>query len=182
MAKLTDLNDLFVNLLRDIYYAEKKILKVFPKQAKALGKNSRLAAAFEKHMKETEEQLARLDKVFALINEKPKSKTCEAMDGLVKEAGEVMQNSQNQAVMEAGLLADAQAVKHYEISRYGTLVEWAKMLGYGKAAKLLQDTLKEEKKTDELLNVLSMREINERALHARDSEGKKMMTRRRASW
>lgn len=173
MAALVNLHDLFLNLLKDMYYAEKKVLKSLPKMEKAVGRESVLAMAFAKHYDETEGQIARLEKVFEMIGERPRAKTCAAMDGLIEESMEIMENADNKAVLEAGLLADSQAVEHYEIARYGTLITWANLLGYEKAAKLLEDTLSEEKKTDTILTDIAEREINERALAAeKNAEGK----------
>ncbi len=173
MAALINLHDLFLNLLKDMYYAEKLVLKTLPKMQKAVGKDSKLAAAFQKHEQETSSQLARLGKVFELVGERPRAKTCHAMDGIMEKAQEVMDSAKNKDVLEAGLLADLQVVAHYEIARYGTLKAWAQMLGYDKAAKLLLDTLNEEKKTDTTLSAMSMREINERALNANGAATKK---------
>lgn len=166
MAALVNLHDLFVNLLKDVYYAEKKVLKSLPKMEKAVGKGSTLALSFAKHYDETAGQVARLEKVFELIGERPRAKTCPAMDGLIKESMEIMEDTDNRAVLEASLLADSQAVEHYEIARYGTLITWAAMLGYDKAVRLLQETLIEEKTTDSIMTEMAEREINEAALHA----------------
>ena len=166
MTTVTNLSELFVDMLKDIYYAEKKILKALPKMEKAVGKDSKLATAFNKHFHETEGQVQRLEQVFELIGEKPKGKTCAAIEGLTEEAEELMKEVDCQATLEAGLLAGAQAVEHYEIARYGTLIEWAKMLGYKEAVKLLEETLNQEKKTDQSLNDMAVREINQRALDA----------------
>ena len=166
MTTIKNLNDLFVDMLKDIYYAEKKILKALPKMEKAVGKDSKLAIAFNKHFHETEGQVERLEQVFELIGEKPKGKTCDAIEGLTEEAEELMKNVDCIATMQAGLLAGAQAVEHYEMARYGTLVTWAKLLGHNDAAKLLQETLDQEKSTDKALNDMAVREINQSALDA----------------
>jgi ferritin-like metal-binding protein YciE len=170
---IENLNDLYVDMLKDIYYAEKQILKALPKMAKKLGKDSKLAAAFEKHYQETEGQVERLEQVFALLDMKAKGKKCEAIEGILAEGDELMKEVDCKATLEAGLAAGAQAVEHYEMARYGTLVEWSKLLGYSKAAKLLQETLDQETKTDELLTDMAESGINERALEAyRDGEMK----------
>lgn len=166
MATVTTLNDLFIDMLKDIYFAEKKILKALPKMAKSLEKGSELAAAFEKHRAETEGQVERIERVFEIFGEKPKAKKCEALEGLSAEADELMSDVDCAATLEAGLLAGAQAVEHYEIARYGTLIEWARKLGHKDAADLLQQTLEEEKKTNELLNKMALKSVNERALQA----------------
>jgi ferritin-like metal-binding protein YciE len=181
MPKIINLSDLFSDMLKDIYYAEKKILKALPKMAKSLEKGSKLAAAFEKHRQETEGQVERLEQVFDIIGEKPKAKKCEAIEGLTKEADELMENVECNATLEAGLLAGGQAVEHYEIARYGTLVEWAKLLGYNDAAKLLQQTLDQEKRTDELLNGMAVSAINEAAVDAQKERESETPTRRKAA-
>jgi ferritin-like metal-binding protein YciE len=163
MPSVTTLEDLFVELLKDIYYAEKKILKALPKMAKKVGKESDLAKAFEKHREETEGQVHRLEQVFAIVGQKPKAKKCAAIEGLAEEADELMQEVKDKPTLEAGLLAGAQAVEHYEMARYGTLVEWAKLLGHEDAARLLNETLEQEKKTDELLTKMAQSSINEAA-------------------
>ncbi|MEJ0063137.1 MAG: ferritin-like domain-containing protein [Alphaproteobacteria bacterium] len=170
MAEVINLNDLFSEMLKDVYYAEKKILKALPKMAKAIGKESKLAAAFEKHRQETEGQIDRLEQVFEIIGKKARGKKCEAIEGLSKEAEELMDEVACGATLEAGLLAGAQAVEHYEIARYGTLIEWARLLGYKDAVKLLTQTLDEEKKTDELLSKMALGNINQRALDAQQEE------------
>ncbi|HEU0118141.1 MAG TPA: ferritin-like domain-containing protein [Alphaproteobacteria bacterium] len=166
MPAIISLPDLFEDMLKDIYYAEKKILKALPKMSKKLGKQSKLAAAFDKHCLETEGQVERLEQVFRLINKAPKAKKCDAIEGLTAEADELMKNVECQATLEAGLLAGAQAVEHYEIARYGTLIAWAKLLDLDEAADLLEETLDQEKKTDDTLNDMAEDEINEKALEA----------------
>ena len=143
------LDDLFHDTLKDIYYAEKKILSALPKMAKA-AQNEDLKAAFEKHEGETEEQVARLEQVFELIDEKPQGKKCAAIDGIVEEGQEIMKEYKGSPALDAGLLSAAQAVEHYEISHYGTLKTWANELGYKDAVKLLdegQEIMKEYKGT-----------------------------------
>jgi ferritin-like metal-binding protein YciE len=159
------LDELFHEALKDIYYAEKKILTALPKMAKA-AQSEELAAAFEKHAEETETQIERLEQVFAMIDESPKGKTCEAINGLVDEGKEIMTDFKNSPAHDAGLLAAAQSVEHYEISRYGTLRTWAEKLGLRDAVKLLDQTLAEEKKTDETLTKLATSVVNEMAEEA----------------
>lgn len=156
------LDALFVEVLRDIYYAEKKILTALPKMAKA-AQSVDLKAAFEKHERETEGQVNRLEKVFGLLEQTPKGKKCEAIEGLVKEGQEGIKEFKGLPALDAALLATAQAVEHYEISRYGTLIAWANRLDMPQAAKLLQQTLDEEKKTDEALTELAEAAINTEA-------------------
>jgi len=142
--KQKTLDDLFHETLKDIYYAEKKILTALPKMAKA-AQSEELQAAFEKHEGETEGQVDRLEKVFELIDQPAKGKTCDAINGIVEESKEIMKEFRGSAALDAGLLAAAQAVEHYEISRYGTLKTWAKELGLDEAASLLEETLQEDK-------------------------------------
>jgi ferritin-like metal-binding protein YciE len=156
------LDELFVETLKDIYYAEKKILTALPKMAKA-AHSEELQAAFEKHAEETKTQVERLEQVFSMIEESPKGKTCEAINGLIDEGKEIMGDFKNSPAHDAGLLAAAQAVEHYEISRYGTLRSWAGKLGMRDAVKLLDATLAEEKKTDEALTQLATTIVNDMA-------------------
>jgi ferritin-like metal-binding protein YciE len=159
------LDDLFYEALKDIYYAENKIVKALTKMAKA-AQSKDLQTAFEKHKRETEGQVHRLERVFGSIDRPAKGKTCDAIEGMIDESLEVMTNFKGSPALDAGLLAAAQAVEHYEISRYGTLKAWAEHLGLQDAAKLLDQTLKEEKKTDEVLTKLAESALNEQAQHA----------------
>jgi ferritin-like metal-binding protein YciE len=156
------LDELFHETLKDIYYAEKKILTALSKMAKA-AQSEELSAAFEKHAEETEAQIERLEQVFSMIDESPKGKTCEAINGLLDEGKEIMSDFKNSPAHDAGLLAAAQAVEHYEISRYGTLRAWAQKLGLQDAVRLLDETLAEEKKTDEALTKLATAVVNDMA-------------------
>jgi ferritin-like metal-binding protein YciE len=159
------LEDLFEEVLKDIFYAEKKILTALPKMAKA-AQSRDLKAAFEKHRRETEAQVERLEQVFDLLDQSPKGKKCEAIDGLVKEGQEGMKEFKGSPALDAALLATAQAVEHYEISRYGTLIAWANQLGMTQAADLLLETLEEEKNTDEALTKLAEEAVNVEAQEA----------------
>jgi ferritin-like metal-binding protein YciE len=156
------LEDLFHNSLKDIYFAEKKILSALPKLAKA-AKNAELKAAFEKHRDETEGHVDRLEKVFAMIDKKPQGKTCPAINGLAEEGTEVIEEFKGSPAIDAGLVGAAQAVEHYEIARYGTLRAWAEELGLKDAASLLQQTLEEEGATDQALSELAETVINSQA-------------------
>ena len=156
------LADLFHDTLKDIYFAEKKILASLPKMAKA-AQNEQLSAAFEKHHSETEAQIERLEQVFEEIGEKPQGKTCAAIMGILDEGKEIMDEYKGSPALDAGLLAAAQAVEHYEISRYGTLCTWAEQLGHEKASKLLGENLDEEETTDEALSELAESVINQQA-------------------
>jgi ferritin-like metal-binding protein YciE len=159
------LNDLFRDTLKDIFYAEKKILTSLPKMAKA-AQNADLKAAFEKHHAQTEEQIARLEKVFASIDQKPQGKKCDAIEGILAEGKEIMEEYKGSAALDAGLISAAQAVEHYEITRYGTLATWADELGNDDGAKLLKETLNEEEETDEALSELAESVINQEAQQA----------------
>jgi len=156
------LEDLFHDTLKDIYFAEKKILTALPKMAKA-AQSDELRAAFEKHHAETEGQVARLEQVFGLIGKKAQGKTCDAIVGIVEEGQEVMKEYRGSPALDAGLLAGAQAVEHYEISRYGTLKTWADELGLRDAVRLLDATLQEEKKTDATLTQIAEGVVNREA-------------------
>ena len=160
--KLESLETLYIEELRDIYNAENQLVKALPKMAKA-AQSPKLKAAFEKHHAETDGQIDRLDRVFASIDENPKGKTCDAIMGILDEGKEIMDEYKGMPALDAGLLAAAQAVEHYEISRYGTLRTWASELGYADAVKLLEATLEEEKNTDSALTQLAESEVNKHA-------------------
>ena len=156
------LDELFHDTLKEIYFAEKKILTTLPKMARA-ARNEELRAAFEKHEAETEDQVGRLEQVFAAIDKKPQGKTCTAIVGITDEGAEIMKEYKGSPALDAGLLAAAQAVEHYEISRYGTLIAWAEELGLEDAVLLLQETLEEEKTTDETLTDIAKTAVNQQA-------------------
>jgi ferritin-like metal-binding protein YciE len=158
-AKDKNLNDLFLDTLKDIYFAEKQILKALPKMAKAV-QSDKLRAAFEKHHGETEDHVERLEQIFEMLDKPARGKTCDAIQGIVDEGKEIMEEYKGCEAMDAGLLAAAQAVEHYEISRYGTLKQWAMHLGMKDAARLLDETLQEEKKTDVSLTTLAEASVN----------------------
>jgi len=162
MSKEKHLKDLFLDTLKDIYFAEKKILSALPKMAKA-AQSPKLKAAFEKHQQETDGQVDRLEQVFASIDETPRAKTCDAIMGILDEGKEVMSEYKGMPALDAGLLAAAQAVEHYEISRYGTLIAWAEELGLDDAVSLLEKTLEEEEATDEALTEIAKTAINQQA-------------------
>jgi ferritin-like metal-binding protein YciE len=156
------LDELFHDTLKDIYFAEKKILATLPKMAKA-AQSPDLQKAFEKHRGETEGHVARLEKVFAAIDKKPQAKTCDAIVGITEEGAEIMKEYKGSPALDAGLLAAAQAVEHYEMSRYGTLRTWAQELGLNDAVRLLDQTLDEEKKTDAALTKIAETVVNQQA-------------------
>ena len=163
MAKhAKDLKDLFHDTLKDIYFAEKQILRALPKLAKA-AQSDELRQAFKTHRDETESQIERLNQVFEIIGKSPHGKTCEAIIGIIDEGKEIMEEFAETDALDVGLLAAAQAVEHYEISRYGTLKTWAQQLGLRDAVPLLDATLAEEKKTDELLTKLATASVNRKA-------------------
>src|SRR6195952_398869 len=153
------LSDLFHDTLKDVYFAENKILKTLPKMAKA-AQSKQLKAAFIKHERETRGQIKRLEGVFKILGKPARAKTCEAIMGITKEGTEIMTEYKGMPALDAGLLAAGQAVEHYEISRYGTLRTWAEELGMADAVKLLDATLAEEKATDAALTTLAKSVVN----------------------
>jgi ferritin-like metal-binding protein YciE len=161
-AKPKTLDDLFLHTLKDIYYAERKILRNLPKMAKA-AESRELKEAFEKHREETQGQIERLEQVFELLGKRAQGVTCEAINGILEEGESVMEDFGESEALDAGILAAAQAVEHYEIVRYGTLKTWAQELGMNDAAKLLDQNLQEEKKTDDLLTRLAEARVNMKA-------------------
>lgn len=162
MAKTKTLDELFHDTLKDIYFAEKKILAALPKMAKA-AQNEDLKAAFEKHHGQTEEHVSRLEEVFTEIEAKPQGKTCDAIMGIIAEGQEIIKEYKGSPALDAGLISAAQAVEHYEITRYGTLATWADELGLTNAGQLLKQTLGEEEETDESLSKLAETAVNQQA-------------------
>lgn len=162
--KMDSLEALFVDQLKDLYDAEKQLIDALPKMAKA-AHNTQLKQGFEQHLQQTREQAQRLEQIFNQINEKPGGKKCVGMQGLIKEGEEIMKEKQGDPdVLDAGMIAAAQKVEHYEISGYGTAKTYAQMLGMDDAAKLLDKTLSEEYKTDEKLTRLAESHINIQAM------------------
>jgi ferritin-like metal-binding protein YciE len=161
-SPIKTMDDLYLHTLQDIYYAEKQITKALPLM---IGKaaNPALKQAFEKHLGETERQVTRLDEVFRKLGQEPKGTTCPAIDGIIKEANELMSECGDDEVRDAAMLAAAQAVEHYEITRYGTLISWSKQTGKHEVAALLAQTLAEEKATDEKLTQLGESNVNRKA-------------------
>jgi ferritin-like metal-binding protein YciE len=162
MAKERNLEELFVETLKDIFYAEKQILKALPKMARGAA-SAELKQAFETHREETEAQVERLQQIFEQMGRPARGKTCEAIIGIIDEGKEIMEEFQGSEALDAGLTAAAQAVEHYEIARYGTLKTWAGEMGMNEAARLLDQTLQEEIKTDKLLTKLATSRINTKA-------------------
>lgn len=159
MATDKTLKDLFIDTLKDIYYAERKILKALPKMARA-AQSAELTAAFEEHREETEIHVERLQQVFEILGRAPRGKTCDAIEGIIAEGEEIIDTFKGSPALDAGLIASAQAVEHYEITRYGTLCRWAKDLGMDDAAQLLDATLQEESAADEKLTGLAESGVN----------------------
>ena len=154
-----NLKDLLLHTLKDVYFAEHEILKALPEMAKAAG-SDKLRQAFETHRSQTEQQVQRLNDVFGLLGEKPEGVRCEAIQGILAEGREVMEEFKDGPALDAGLIAAAQAVEHYEIARYGALRSWAELLGLDEAEDLLEQTLDEEKETDLLLTQLAEDRVN----------------------
>ena len=162
MAQDKTLDDLFLDTLKDIYFAERQILKALPKMAKAADSDE-LRAGFEQHHQETEGHVERLEQIFEMLGKTPRGKTCDAILGILEEGKSIMDEFKGTSALDAGLVAAAQAVEHYEIARYGTLKTWAAQLGMQEAAALLATTLKEETATDVKLSKLAMTRVNREA-------------------
>jgi ferritin-like metal-binding protein YciE len=159
MASTKTLDDLFLDTLKDIYYAEKQILKALPKMARA-SQSEEGKAGFLKHRDETQGQIERLEQVFEIIGKPARGKTCEAIQGILAEGEEIMEDFKGSPALDAGLISSAQAVEHYEIARYGTLIAWAGQLGLKDAVPLLKATLQEEEATDKKLSQLALTAAN----------------------
>jgi ferritin-like metal-binding protein YciE len=162
MAEEKSLDDLFLDTLKDIYFAEKQIVKALPKMAKAAQSHD-LAAGFQQHLEESEGHVERLEQVFELIGKPARGKTCDAILGILEEGKSIMEDYRDTVALDAGLVAAAQAVEHYEIARYGTLKAWAKQLGMTEATKLFDATLNEEVATDKKLSELGEAQVNLKA-------------------
>ena len=158
-SKMSTLEDLFVDLLKDLHSAEKQLVKALPKMVKA-AEASDLQKAFQDHLKQTEGHVERLDQIFSDLEASPRGKKCVGMEGLIEEGNEIMQENAEPEVMDAGLIAAAQKVEHYEIAGYGTARTWAQQLGYDRAARLLQDTLDEEGEANKKLTAIAESHVN----------------------
>jgi ferritin-like metal-binding protein YciE len=169
--KLDNLRKLFVEELRDLYSAENQLVKALPKMATAAS-SAELKQALEDHLEQTQGHVERLEEVFEQLDETPKGKTCKAMKGLVEEGSEILEEDGEDSVVDAGIIAAAQKVEHYEIASYGTVRTWAGLLGENEAAELLQETLDEEGEANKLLNKLAQDIVNPEAL----SEGEELET------
>jgi ferritin-like metal-binding protein YciE len=156
------MHDLFVHTLKDIFYVERKLVTELPRMARKAN-NPELRRAFEDHASQTEGHIARLEEVFGMIDVRPRGDKCPALDGLLEETEDLLKDVKDADVLDAGLLAAAQAVEHYEITRYGTLVAWAQQLGISDAEPILEETLEEEKETDKLLSEIAESDINRKA-------------------
>ena len=156
------LNDLFVETLKDLYYVEKKLVKTLPKLAEK-ATSPELKQAMEEHLEETETHVQRLEQIFEMLDQRASAKTCEALEGLIRETDEVTGEIDDDQTMDAALISSAQTVEHYEIARYGTLACWAAEIGNTDIAELLEQTLEEEKAADEKLSMIAEDQINQRA-------------------
>ncbi len=161
-SEIQTMDDLFVHGLQDIYYAEKQILQALPEMIEKAS-DPQLKQGFETHLRETQGQVRRLEQVFEMHGAQPKGVDCPAIDGIIEEAEEIASDVEDKDVLDAALVAAAQAVEHYEITRYGTLIAWAKELGRDDCASLLQQTLDEEKATDKKLTAMAEARVNEKA-------------------
>jgi ferritin-like metal-binding protein YciE len=161
MAEMT-LDDLFLDTLKDIYYAEKQIVKTLPKMAKA-ATSPELRAGFEQHREESEGHIERLEQIFEMLGKPARGKTCDAILGIIEEGKSIMEEFKGTQALDAGLVSSAQAVEHYEMARYGTLRTWAEQLGLSDAATLLEATLKEEEATDQKLTQIAVSTANRKA-------------------
>ena len=184
--KLDTLRKLYVEELRDVYNAENQLLKALPKMAKGASSDE-LKEAFETHLEQTKGHVERLEEIFEALDEKPTGKPCKAMQGLIEEGSEMLEEDGEESVIDAGLIGAAQRVEHYEIAAYGTLRTFAELLGEDEAEKLLQETLDEEGETDKLLSELAEDIVNPEALSEDDeeeedeSEGKKKKNGKRSA-
>jgi ferritin-like metal-binding protein YciE len=156
------LKDIFLMTLKDMYHAEKQIVRALPRMAKH-AESSHLKKALDHHLEETKGQVERLERVFQLLDKPARGETCEAIKGLIEEGEELMDKTDNGAVCDAGMIGVSQAIEHYEMARYGTLVAWARQLGLMEATRLLEETLRQEKKADATLNDIALQEVNRKA-------------------
>lgn len=157
---MRSIDELFLHFLRDVYYAERQISKALPKMARA-AESAELKQAFQEHREETQHQIERLQKIFEALGKRAQGVTCEAINGLIEEGEELLEAAKEPSpVRDAGLIACAQAIEHYEMARYGSLLAWAKLAGQSDVVQLIEETLAEEKKADSLLNQLANAKIN----------------------
>jgi len=163
MATTKGLNELLLSFMQDIYYAERQILKALPKMAKA-AESPELKQALTHHREETQGQVERLQKAFEALGKTARGSTCEAINGILEEGEEAVEQYEQGSVRDAAIIANAQAVEHYEMARYGTIVAWARTCGQNDVVKLMEETLAQEKNADKLLNDMASKEINQKAL------------------
>ncbi len=163
MAATKGINELLLTFMQDVYYAERQILKALPKMAKA-ARNTRLQQALMHHHEETQGQVERLQQAFEAMGKRARGQTCEAINGIIEEGEEVIEEFEAGPVRDAGIVANAQAVEHYEMARYGTIIAWARGCGQNEVVRLMGETLEEEKKADKLLNDMALKEINQQAM------------------
>jgi len=175
-SDIKTVDDLFLHSLQDIYYAENRIAQALPDMV-AKASDAELKKSFSMHLRQTRGQIKRLDRAFKALKREPQGTRCPAIDGIIDEANEIAGEVDDKMVLNAALIAAAQAVEHYEMTRYGTLVAWAKLLGHAPVAKLLAMNLKEEKATDKKLNGIAMRKINKKALAAQEKREKRRVKR-----
>jgi ferritin-like metal-binding protein YciE len=161
-AEIHSMDDLFLHGLQDLYYAENQIVKALPEMVEKAS-DKQLAQSFKAHLEETKGQIKRLEQVFKMLGKAPQGVDCPAIDGLIDEAQDIAGDIDDKQVLDAALISAAQAVEHYEIARYGTLCAWAKQLGMMDAAKLLEETLEQEKKADATLNKIALKDVNRKA-------------------
>lgn len=178
MAELSTLHDALVDEVRDLYDAEKQLLKALPKMAKAATSDD-LREAIETHRTETENQVSRLEQIFELLDQKPRGKHCAGIAGIIEEGSDALKEDAEEAVLDAMIIAAAQRAEHYEIAAYGTAAAWAEGMGLEEVAQLLRDTLEEEKAADEKLSTLAEAGINAAAEHEESSEKEAVPTRRK---
>jgi ferritin-like metal-binding protein YciE len=174
---IESMEDLFLHTLQDVYYAENQIVKSLPKMIEK-STNRELASGLRKHLAETEQQVSRLDKVFKALDQTPKGTDCPAMDGLIKEADDVAGEVDDKKVLDAAIIGSAQAIEHYEISRYGTLIAWAEELGHDNVIRFLKANLKEEKAADKKLNSLAEAKLNRKAAGTRVAAARTTVAKR----
>jgi ferritin-like metal-binding protein YciE len=157
------MNDLLITFMQDVYYAERQILKALPKMAKA-AENQELKNALMHHREETQGQVDRLQKAFDALGKRARGQTCEAINGMIEEGEEIIEQFEAGPVRDAGIVGAAQAVEHYEMARYGTIIAWAKAVGANDVVRLMQETLEEEKQADTKLNQLAQQRLNQEAV------------------
>ena len=163
--QIDNLEKLFIDLLRDTYHAEKQLVRALPRMAKA-ATDQELERAFTKHLRQTENQVQRIERIFKELGKTPQAKRCVGMEGIVEEGKELLQEDVDEEVLDAGLIAAAQKAEHYEIASYGCLKTYAKLMGHNKVVSLLDETLNEEKEADKILTQIAEQSINVDALHA----------------